>query len=58
MVAAMSASPESRPPAAILEENLEWIRAMARALVLLRGGQPVKTIPIRLHPGEVNRFEI
>ncbi len=30
----------------------------ARSLVLLRGGQPVKTIPIRLRPGEVNRFEI
>jgi hypothetical protein len=30
----------------------------ARVLVLLRGGQPVKTIAIRLRPGEVNRFEI
>jgi len=30
----------------------------ARSIVLLRGGQPVKTIAIRLRPGEVNRFEI
>jgi hypothetical protein len=29
-----------------------------RTLVLLRGGQPVKTIAIRLRPGEVSHFEI